>query len=294
MLRSVDCVALVELMKPVEKRKSTSEIREGFEAKRTATALDADKSHIPAFVSKTPWYLSKDKAENKADLSHQKSTSSFAPSESFNIGIKKGTVGDVKTKFVAGACENCGSTSHKRKDCLERPRKVLAKYTNEKLASDDVVPVELGRSSFEAKRDRWSNFIAEDYREKLADEGNYDDVPSRAGNKLMFTAGDTESLSVANLRVREDTAKYLLDLSGEGAHYDPKSRSMREVGDQFQRYSGEAEEMMKVRRQMAWDRSQTNEVSNPTEIALKLKREREEKKAILEKRRLELDTKYNS
>jgi pre-mRNA-processing factor SLU7 len=177
---------------------------------------------------------------------------------------------------------------------LERPRKVLAKYTNEKLASDDVVPVELGRSSFEAKRDRWSNFIAEDYREKLADEGNYDDVPSRAGNKLMFTAGDTESLSVANLRVREDTAKYLLDLSGEGAHYDPKSRSMREVGDQFQRYSGEAEEMMKVRRQMAWDRSQTNEVSNPTEIALKLKREREEKKAILEKRRLELDTKYNS
>ena len=285
----VDTFTEYPSMKPGEKRKSTLEIREGFEAQRNGP--QTDKSHIPAFVSKTPWYLSKDKSET-TDLSHQKSTSSFAPSESFNIGIKKGSVGDLKTKFVAGACENCGSTSHKRKDCLERPRKVLAKYTNEKLASDDVVPVELGRSSFEAKRDRWSNFVADDYTEKLEEVRNDDE--SRISNKLKYTPGDAESLSVANLRVREDTAKYLLDLSGEGAHYDPKSRSMREVGDQFQRYSGEAEEVMKVRRQMAWDRRQQNEVSNPTEIAIKLKREREEKKAIMEKRRLELEEKYNS
>lgn len=31
-----------------------------------------------------------------------------------------------------------------------------------------------------------------------------------------------------NLRIREDTAKYLLNLDPESAHYDPKSRSMRE------------------------------------------------------------------
>ena len=31
-----------------------------------------------------------------------------------------------------------------------------------------------------------------------------------------------------NLRIREDTAKYLLDLDVNSAHYDPKSRSMRE------------------------------------------------------------------
>lgn len=31
-----------------------------------------------------------------------------------------------------------------------------------------------------------------------------------------------------NLRIREDTAKYLLNLDVDSAHYDPKTRSMRE------------------------------------------------------------------
>lgn len=31
-----------------------------------------------------------------------------------------------------------------------------------------------------------------------------------------------------NVRVREDTAKYLLNLDTESAFYDPKTRSMRE------------------------------------------------------------------
>ena len=31
-----------------------------------------------------------------------------------------------------------------------------------------------------------------------------------------------------NLRIREDTAKYLLNLDVNSAHYDPKTRSMRE------------------------------------------------------------------
>lgn len=33
---------------------------------------------------------------------------------------------------------------------------------------------------------------------------------------------------VRNLRIREDTAKYLLNLDVNSAHYDPKTRSMRE------------------------------------------------------------------
>lgn len=35
-------------------------------------------------------------------------------------------------------------------------------------------------------------------------------------------------ITVRNLRIREDTAKYLYNLDPNAAHYDPKSRSMRE------------------------------------------------------------------
>lgn len=44
----------------------------------------------------------------------------------------------------------------------------------------------------------------------------------------MRTTGGGASGSVRNLRIREDTAKYLLNLDPDSAYYDPKSRSMRE------------------------------------------------------------------
>ncbi len=44
----------------------------------------------------------------------------------------------------------------------------------------------------------------------------------------MRTTGGGATGSVRNLRIREDTAKYLLNLDPSSAHYDPKSRSMRE------------------------------------------------------------------
>lgn len=34
--------------------------------------------------------------------------------------------------------------------------------------------------------------------------------------------------AVRNLRIREDTAKYLRNLDPDSAYYDPKTRSMRE------------------------------------------------------------------
>ena len=35
-------------------------------------------------------------------------------------------------------------------------------------------------------------------------------------------------MNLRNLRIREDTAKYLLNLDVNSAYYDPKTRSMRE------------------------------------------------------------------
>lgn len=45
--------------------------------------------------------------------------------------------------------------------------------------------------------------------------------------KAVRTTGGGSTGTVRNLRIREDTAKYLLNLDPSSAHYDPKSRSMR-------------------------------------------------------------------
>jgi pre-mRNA-processing factor SLU7 len=71
--------------------------------------------------------------------------------------------------------------------------------------------------------------------------------------RVRTTAGGSTG-SVRNLRIREDTAKYLLNLDANSAYYDPKSRSMREDpnpnkpdtektfrGDNFIRTSGEVQ-----------------------------------------------------
>lgn len=68
----------------------------------------------------------------------------------------KVTAQPAATKFRKGACENCGAISHKTKDCVERPRKKGAKWTNADIRPDErIESVDL---SFEAKRDRWNGY----------------------------------------------------------------------------------------------------------------------------------------
>lgn len=42
--------------------------------------------------------------------------------------------------------------------------------------------------------------------------------------KRVRTAGGGSTGSVRNLRIREDTAKYLFNLDVDSAYYDPKAR----------------------------------------------------------------------
>mmetsp|Transcript_18797 Transcript_18797/g.22533 ORF Transcript_18797/g.22533 Transcript_18797/m.22533 type:complete len:562 (-) Transcript_18797:439-2124(-) len=83
--------------------------------------------------------------------------------------------------------------------------------------------------------------------------------------KRVRTAGGGASGTVRNLRIREDTAKYLLNLDLSSAHYDPKTRSMREdptpmipasdklyAGDNYVRYSGDTQNFNQLSRH-AWE-----------------------------------------
>jgi pre-mRNA-processing factor SLU7 len=116
--------------------------------------------------------------------------------------------------------------------------------------------------------------------------------------------GRHQPTSTRNLRLREDTAKYLLNLDLESAKYDPKTRSMIDTEtstneliaeDGFQKASGDAAEFERAQR-YAWetqergDKDKIHVQANPTEAQLMRKRRAEEdlqkkeahKKALLE------------
>ena len=271
-----------------QKRQSALDSTDGFSSATQTGA--APNPHIPKFVSKVPWYLGE-------TTDHHKSVKrDFL--ESSQVSSIKGSLGDVKVKFEAGACENCGAKSHKRKDCLERPRKVLAKYSNEKLASDDVNSLN-DRSTFEGKRDRWKEYDASRFLNEVVAS---DKKPS-ASSALHLKEGETFAMAT-NMRVREDTAKYLLEIGGEegAAHYDPKSRSLRVVGNtdgQFDKFSPEAEQVMKLRKRFAWDdqsssasAAKVTEVTNPTQVAKEMREEEERQKRVVAERKRLLQAQY--
>jgi len=275
-------------------------------------------THNPSFVTKVPWYLGKaeDKKDDKgtAVLDHQKNWKPAASSSLTAIvpGQKSSTTSSANHRIDSSiVCENCGNKGHVRRDCLERPRKILAKYSEEEELGHEVGEVDQvlahtgDRSGgFEAKRDRWEGFQAEDYT-KVVQDFELEEIRQKIGScktedekKNKFAADET----VANLRMRNDTAKYLYNLDVNSAFYDPKSRSMRDdpragiatgeyKGDNFVRFSGDVAESMKIR-QFAWDSAQQDkgtkihEIANPTESVMILKKtEKKEKDKISEQQR---------
>jgi pre-mRNA-processing factor SLU7 len=186
-------------------------------------------------------------------------------------------------------CENCGGSGHKRRDCLERPRKIPAKYTGEVKRVPDAAGSASDQLAFDAKRDRWAGFSTETYDEKVREfekkvQSNEVTVTDQPSDSAKTFGGDM--MTVTNLRVREDTAKYLLNLDVNSAYYDPKSRAMRDdpnavrnptdfKGDNFVRYTGDSEEAIKART-FAWDSykagdQSTHELANPTATLKKMK-----------------------
>lgn len=247
--------------------------------------------HIPQFMASAPWYLNSD----QPSLKHQKNWKGGS-STSEKTWYDRGAKIFQATKYRKGACENCGSMSHKTKDCLERPRTKGAKWTNKNIAADDKVE-DLNISDFDIKRDRWNGYDADEWikqaekfdkvaklrqetrqNELLEDKEDEDrDMEGAVGRgedpdgaiqqeedkvedeelagfsklEMRVRASGSATGTVRNLRIREDTAKYLLNLDVDSAYYDPKSRSMREdpnprkdpsektfTGDNFVRQSG--------------------------------------------------------
>lgn len=228
--------------------------------------------HIPEFMAKAPWYMDTGAGTS---LSHHKGREYNADPSKLVSRYERNKVAPT-TKFRKGACPNCGAM-HKVQDCLERPRKVGAKYSGKDFAPDESTTM-TRQDDWDSKRDRWDGYdssmyskVIEEHQaleearrqlreeeidkttdlktvEKVAKAGkgkkkakDEDDFGSSDesddGEEERYAEGadavgqkvDTKTrITVRNLRIREDTAKYLLNLNPESAYYDPKTRSMRE------------------------------------------------------------------
>ncbi|KXT14349.1 hypothetical protein AC579_3994 [Pseudocercospora musae] len=290
----------------------------------TETPKSNDRNeYIPSFIAKKPFYIDDNTASDADYLEHQRLQSqkdgdTLAKAEWYNRGSKKGP---AATKYRKGACENCGSMSHKEKDCLQRKRKAGAKWTGKGIAADEEVKdVKLG---WDAKRDRWNGFEADEYKrvveeyqeleemKKLAEGKIGEDGDEQDGEGARYEEetdmGRKVATSSRNLRLREDTAKYLVNLDLESAKYDPKTRSMIDSGgvnpdsldaeDGFSKASGDAAEFERAQR-YAWETQERNAPdkihmqANPTEALLIRKRKAEEEAQKTEAKKKALVDKY--
>lgn len=262
------------------------ELEEMRKAGTAPAAVDEEgrdiNPHIPQYISNAPWYYNtagptlkhqRPQEENKVEPS--------AISEWYKRGVD---TSKTITKFRKGACENCGAMTHKKVDCMERPRKIGAKFTGIVVAHDEYIQPKIV-ADFDGKRDRWGGYdpaahreIIEEYQkveeakqkmkaEKLkeaeatgeAASADEEDDDEEDGDKYVDGADmpgtkvdSKQRITVRNLRIREDTAKYLRNLDPNSAYYDPKTRSMRDnpnpnknssetefAGENFVRFSGD-------------------------------------------------------
>ena len=306
------------------KQKELEELRKAGNAPAEVDESGKDiNPHIPKYMVDVPWYVTYDHA--KPTLKHQRHHDEQkrvydGMDKWYERGVtldpttssSQGAATKMALKYREGACENCGAMGHARKDCLEKPRKRIAKYGAGVVAPDDVMQPTINLT-FEGKRDRWNGVDMDFHQEKTRvqfekleearrlikakqletmndaaatatsmgdepqqarkqhdsddedeDEYKYADGMELPGQKLHLES--KQRISVRNLRMREDTAKYLLNLDPNSAYYDPKSRSMRGnpleekgessnvpyVGDNYVRWSGQANQFAKTQL-FAWE-----------------------------------------
>ncbi|MPC08134.1 Pre-mRNA-splicing factor Slu7 [Portunus trituberculatus] len=277
-----------------EEWKKAKELEEARKAGTVPAAVDEEgkdiNPHIPQYISTAPWYFGsqgptlkhqRPQPEKQSDITH------------LNEHYIRGQQGELSTRYRKGACENCGGMGHKKKECMERPRKVGAKYNALNIAPDDMSLPTL-KLDFDGKRDRWNGFDpqeyaavveehkkVEDYKRQIKakklkdgeemngdepddddeDEDKYAESVDMPGTKV----DSKQRITVRNLRIREDTAKYLRNLDPNSAYYDPKTRSMRDnpykgrkedeydfAGENFVRFTGDTVTQAKAQL-FAWD-----------------------------------------
>lgn len=219
-----------------EEYKRQKELEEARKAGRAAPALDEDgkdiNPHIPQYIADAPWYVTRPGAG--VSLKHQRDTRGPAPVSSLDTWHVRGVAAPASAAAAAaagsaavpagpsrrpegalrkGACENCGSLTHKRRECLERPRarRLDALPPAGPSASgrgggagtgvavpvprDDVlVTAKLG---FEAKRDRWNGYDPTEYNRVIERHAKIDAERRRLRMEAAAAAAAAKAAAAA-------------------------------------------------------------------------------------------------
>uniref|UniRef100_A0A7N0VJ13 Pre-mRNA-splicing factor SLU7 n=1 Tax=Kalanchoe fedtschenkoi TaxID=63787 RepID=A0A7N0VJ13_KALFE len=235
-----------------EDHRKQLELEEARKAGLAPAEVDEDgkeiNPHIPQYMSSAPWYLNAD----KPSLRHQrkwKSDPNYTKSW-YDRGVKIFQA----DKYRKGACQKYWTNKHIAPD--EKIGTFELDYDGKRDRWNGYEPATYARvfERYEARR----KHLKEEHLKKLEDKNNNQGEDGDAGKgdcseededdlrvneakvdeskqmdfakvekRVRTTVGGSTG-TVRNLRIREDTAKYLLNLDVNSAHYDPKMRSMRE------------------------------------------------------------------
>jgi pre-mRNA-processing factor SLU7 len=107
---------------------------------KNAAGKEVDLTHMPEFIKTVPFYLTQGSEQPVLQHQRQKEIAKKTSIHEYHKrGLLKAQSGPQVTKFRKGACTNCGSLTHSAKTCIERPRKVGAKYTGKDLGRDEII-----------------------------------------------------------------------------------------------------------------------------------------------------------
>ncbi|KAH3665736.1 hypothetical protein OGAPHI_003924 [Ogataea philodendri] len=257
--------------------------------------------YIPNYISNKPWYYEGDalkvdsniRKRRKGEpvsvdaLKHHKldPDAEFVPNNEPRRGQGIDDRYDIvvedpkKRRRLAfkGGCDNCGSTKHTKKDCLEKPRKVIHRFRKDdvKTHSEQALRVKKVTDDWETKRDQWHGYDSQrDYDEHLKqmklqeqkraeqeeqNKGDYDEDELAEMEELGILDAMLNSKSTtANgasipSRALDEKAKYLEGISGvEQTEVDAKSQVYKDGKDKYLDEAGEFvrefEETYEIRR----------------------------------------------
>lgn len=288
--------------------------------------MSGQNPHIPKFIKDAPWYAaSGDDGTNDDYLAHHRSGKEFQKNSEPRIGsgIRDDFVRDpnkepthsvntARRRLRKAKCTTCGSMTHDKSQCLEKPQK--KRIDRENLELDDAGKGRRNESlDYDGKRDRWYGYDVNEYdgyvkkweakKPEVADTRDFDtdeeielkelglcdeedlkELKSLKKKSNNLEPGEVEKV----VRLREDRAVYLQDVRSESINYDPKSRKVRDktvmddTKNQFVKHlTGDAEEF-EASKQFAWDDTKRgvdvdNYVSNPTLADRKMRTQSKEK-----------------